>query len=141
MLRVEEDIAFGCENLQFQPSETQHRVEQALGQLSLTSLRHQEVFNLSGGQKQRLAIAGALAMGCKTLLLDEPTSNLDEESRAELLQALGDLHQAGHTILMTEHRLEGLESVVDRVVTVDGGRVFSNDSFPTKGTLSRQNDF
>ena len=108
MLRAGEDVAFGCENLGFPPAETQSRVERALTQLSLTSLQNQEVFSLSGGQKQRLAIAGALAMGCRTLLLDEPTSDLDEQSRAELLSALRDLHLAGHTILMAEHRLEGL---------------------------------
>ena len=138
MLRVGEDVAFGCENLGFAPSETQGRVEHALTQLSLVPLRNQEVFNLSGGQKQRLAIAGALAMGCRTLLLDEPTSDLDEGSRVELLAALRDLHRAGHTILMTEHRLEGLEGLVDRVVTVDGGRISSNGTFPVEEPLSRR---
>ena len=138
MLRVGEDVAFGCENLGFAPSETQGRVEHALTRLSLVPLRNQEVFNLSGGQKQRLAIAGALAMGCRTLLLDEPTSDLDEGSRMELLAALRDLHHAGHTILMTEHRLEGLEELVDRVVTVDGGRVSSNGTFPVEEPLSRR---
>ena len=137
MLRVSEDVAFGCENLGFPPLETQSRVEHVLTRLSLVPLRSQEVFNLSGGQKQRLAIAGALVMGCRTLLLDEPTSDLDDESRAELLAALRDLHRAGHTILMTEHRLEGLERLVDRVVTVDGGRISSNGTFPVEKPLSR----
>ncbi|MGD9126201.1 MAG: ABC transporter ATP-binding protein [Planctomycetia bacterium] len=138
MLRVDEDVAFGCENLCFPPPETQRRVEHALDQLSLRDLRHQEVFSLSGGQKQRLAIAGALAMGCRTLLLDEPTSNLDEESRKSLLTALTELHQAGHTILMTEHRLDGLENLVDRVVTVDDGTVSANDDFPTQTLPARK---
>ena len=88
MLRVGEDVAFGCENLGLPPVETQSRVERALAQVSLTSLRNQEVFTLSGGQKQRLAIAGALAMGCRTLLLDEPTSDLDAGSRTDLLAVL-----------------------------------------------------
>jgi energy-coupling factor transporter ATP-binding protein EcfA2 len=135
MLRVGEDVAFGCENLRFPPAETQDRVERALTQLSLTSLRNREVFSLSGGQKQRLAIAGALAMGCRTLLLDEPTSDLDDASRAELLSALRDLHRAGHTILMAEHRLEGLEGLVDRVVTIHDGRIAPNGTFPTQGPL------
>ena len=117
-----------------------HKAEwsERVTQLSLTSLRNQEVSSLSGGQKQRLAIAGALAMGCRTLLLDEPTSDLDEGSRAELLAALCDLHQAGHTILMVEHRLEGLEGLVDRVVTIQGGRIASNGIFPTQEPLSRR---
>ena len=93
MLRVGEDVAFGCENLGLPPVETQGRVERALAQVSLASLREQEVFTLLGGQKQRLAIAGALAMGCRTLLLDEPTSDLDAPSRAELLAVLRSLHQ------------------------------------------------
>jgi energy-coupling factor transporter ATP-binding protein EcfA2 len=135
MLRVHEDVAFGCENLGLPPAETHSRVKQALGRLSLTALRDREVFSLSGGQKQRLAIAGALAMGCRTLLLDEPTSDLDESSRTELLAALGDLHRAGHTIIMTEHRLEGLERMVDRVVTVEKGRIVSDGPFPLEKPL------
>ena len=138
MLRVHEDVAFGCENLGLPPAETHSRVEQALGRLSLITLRDREVFSLSGGQKQRLAIAGALAMGCRILLLDEPTSDLDEPSRAELLAALGDLHQAGHTIIMTEHRLEGLERMVDRVVTMEKGRIVSDGPFPSEKHLSRR---
>jgi energy-coupling factor transport system ATP-binding protein len=138
MLRVGEDVAFGCENLGFPPAETQSRVERVLEQLSLTSLRNQEVFNLSGGQKQRLAIAGALAMGCRTLLLDEPTSDLDEVSRTELLSALHDLHEAGHTILMAEHRLDGLEGLADRVVTMERGKITSNGAFLGQEPLCRR---
>ncbi len=137
MLRVHEDVAFGCENLGLPPVETHSRVEQALSRLSLASIRDREVFSLSGGQKQRLAIAGALAMGCRTLLLDEPTSDLDEPSRAELLAALGDLHRAGHTIIMTEHRLEGFERMVDRVVTIEKGRIVSDGPFPLEMPLFR----
>ncbi len=136
MLRVEEDVAFGCENLCLPPAETRRRTNLALDRLSLGDLRDREVFNLSGGQKQRLAIAGALAMGCRTLLLDEPTSDLDESSRAELLAVLGQLHQAGHTIIMTEHRLEGLEPLVDRVVMIEKGKVVSDGPFPSEMPLA-----
>lgn len=138
MLRVGEDVAFGCENLALPPSETHCRVERALARVSLTELRNREVFKLSGGQKQRLAIAGALAMGCQTLLLDEPTSDLDAASRAELLAALRELHQAGHTILMAEHRLEELHGWVDRVVMMEEGRIVSNGSFPPVCSLNRR---
>jgi len=123
MLRVDEDVAFGCENLGLPPEATRRRVEEALARLSLDRIRRQEVFTLSGGQKQRLAIAGALAPGTAVLLLDEPTSDLDARSRAELLDALRDLHAQGHTILMTEHRLDGLDGLVDRVLWMDGGRI------------------
>lgn len=132
----EEDVAFGCENLGLAPDETRRRVEGVLAQLSLVAIRRQEVFALSGGQKQRLAIAGALAMGAKILLLDEPTSDLDRASRAALLEALRELHGQRHTILMTEHRLEGIEGLVDRVLTMDDGRIVSNGSFPTACSLT-----
>jgi energy-coupling factor transporter ATP-binding protein EcfA2 len=135
MLRVGEDVAFGCENLAFAPSETHRRVERALAQFSLTVIQYQEVFKLSGGQKQRLAIAGATAMGCRTLLLDEPTSDLDDDSRVELIAALSELHRAGHTIIMTEHRLEPLIGIVDRMITMEVGRIVSNGPFPV--TYSR----
>ena len=138
MLRVQEDVAFGCENLGLPPAATHRRVEQALGRLSLTTLRDREVSSLSGGQKQRLAIAGALAMGCRTLLLDEPTSDLDEPSRAELLATLVELRRMGHTIIMTEHRLDGLEGMVDRVVTMESGRVVSDGPFPPAAPLCRR---
>jgi energy-coupling factor transport system ATP-binding protein len=130
MLRVADDVAFGCENLGLPPAETLRRVERALTQLSLECLKDHEVFRLSGGQKQRLAIAGALAMGCRTLLLDEPTSDLDTASRSELLAALRELHRGGHTIVMTEHRLDGLQGLVDRVVTLDGGQIATDGPFP-----------
>ena len=130
MLRVAEDVAFGCENLGLPPAETLRRVDRALGQMSLSPLRDHETFRLSGGQKQRLAIAGALAMGSRTLLLDEPTSDLDSGSRSELLAALQELHRAGHTIVMTEHRLEGLQGLVDRVITLDDGRIVTDGPFP-----------
>jgi energy-coupling factor transport system ATP-binding protein len=125
MLRIDEDVAFGCENLGFSPSKTRRRVEDSLTRLSLTPLRDREVSSLSGGQKRRLAIAGALATGCQTLLLDEPTSDLDEQGRSELLAALAELHRDGHTIVMTEHRLDGLDKLVDRAVVVSEGRIVS----------------
>ncbi|MCU0982262.1 MAG: energy-coupling factor ABC transporter ATP-binding protein [Pirellulaceae bacterium] len=130
MLRVAEDVAFGCENLGLPPAETLRRVDRALGQMSLTALRDHETFRLSGGQKQRLAIAGALAMGSRTLLLDEPTSDLDRGSRSELLAALQELHHAGHTIVMTEHRFDGLQGLVDRVITLADGCIVSDGPFP-----------
>ena len=137
MLRVEEDVAFGCENLGMPPEQTRQRTDWALDRLALTAIRTQEVSTLSGGQKQRLAIAGALAMGAKTLLLDEPTSDLDQDSRRELLVTLRELHRQGHTILMTEHRFDGLDGLVDRVVTLDRGNVVANGSFPIVNRVER----
>jgi energy-coupling factor transporter ATP-binding protein EcfA2 len=130
MLRVADDVAFGCENLCLDPSETRARVERALTRLSLGSVRDREIHKLSGGQKQRVAIAGALAMGCRVVLLDEPTSDLDENGRDELLSALHDLRRTGHTIVLAEHRLDGLNELVDRVVCLDAGRIISDGPFP-----------
>lgn len=130
MLRGEDDVAFGCENLGFPPEETRRRTDDALARLALTDVRRQEVHTLSGGQKQRLAIAGALAAGTTILLLDEPTSDLDEVSRAALLETLRDLHARGHTLVMTEHRLDGLRAMVDRVLRMDEGRLVDRGCFP-----------
>ncbi len=130
MLRVEEDVAFGCQNLGLPAAETRRRVDEALERMSLGPIRGREVSKLSGGQKQRLAIAGALAMGCQTLLLDEPTSDLDDTGRGELLAALDNLRRGGHTIIMTEHRFQGLAGLVDRVVTMEDGRIVSDGPLP-----------
>ncbi|MGI6418216.1 MAG: ABC transporter ATP-binding protein [Thermoguttaceae bacterium] len=136
MLRTEEDVAFGCENLGMAPEETHRRTDSALARLSLNAIRRQEVFTLSGGQKQRLAIAGALATGTRILLLDEPTSDLDDRSRAELLASLRELHDAGHTVVMTEHRLDGLAGLVDRVLTMEDGRIVCNGACPAPCSLA-----
>jgi energy-coupling factor transporter ATP-binding protein EcfA2 len=138
MPRVSEDVAFGCENLCLAPDETQRRVEVALARLSLTSLHRREVAKLSGGQKQRVAIAGMLAMGCRTLLLDEPTSDLDDDGRAELLSVLHDLRRASHTIVMAEHRLDHLDGLADRCVCMEAGRIVSDGPFPPPSPITRR---
>jgi energy-coupling factor transporter ATP-binding protein EcfA2 len=137
MPRVAEDIAFGCENLRLPPAETRRRVERALAQLSLIDLRDREVPKLSGGETKRVAIAGTLAMGSRLLLLDEPTSDLDAGGQAELLAALQDLRRAGHTIVISEHRLQGLAGLLDRVVLLDGGRIVSDGPFPPPTLVPR----
>jgi energy-coupling factor transporter ATP-binding protein EcfA2 len=137
MLRAEDDVAFGCENLSFAPEETQRRVDRELARMSLTDIRRQEVSTLSGGQKRRLAIAGALATGTRILLLDEPTSDLDQSSRERLLQTLRGLHQDGFTIVMTEHRFDGLEGLVDRTIVMKEGTIVSNGSVPCVSPLLR----
>jgi energy-coupling factor transporter ATP-binding protein EcfA2 len=129
--RVEDDAAFGCENLGFPPAETWRRVDRELVRMSLDEMRRQDVFTLSGGQKQRLAIAGALATGTRILLLDEPTSDLDQSGRTQLLRALRDLHGDGFTLVMTEHRFDGLAGLVDRALVMDRGRIVGNGPVPS----------
>lgn len=120
---VEEDVAFGLENLGLPREEMRERVEWALDRLDLTAVRRSEPHLLSGGQKQRLALASVLAMKPRYLVLDEPTTMLDPWSRREVLELLGDLRKTeGIAIILVTHRLEeALEA--DRVVVLAGGRV------------------
>ncbi|GMU56706.1 MAG: putative ABC transporter ATP-binding protein [Candidatus Xenobia bacterium] len=120
---VEEDVAFGLENLGLPREEMRRRVEWALERLDLTAVRRSEPHLLSGGQKQRLALASVLAMKPRYLVLDEPTTMLDPWSRREVLELLGDLRKTeGIAIILVTHRLEeALEA--DRVVVLANGRV------------------
>ncbi len=118
---VEDDVAFGCENLCMHPDETARRVDGALGCLSLTSLRSRAVAELTAGQKRRVALAGVLATGPRVLVLDEPTSDLDCDGRLALVEALGALKARGHSLLLAEHDLVGLEALADRVVWLEDG--------------------
>ncbi len=119
---VEEDVAFGPENLGVPSAELRRRVDDALGVVGLTGLERREPHLLSEGQKQRLAIAGALALGTRYLVLDEPTSMLDPEGRAGVLSTLRSLKSSGHGILHITHSVaEAAEA--DRVVVLSGGCV------------------
>lgn len=118
---VEEDVAFGPENLGLPSSEIKRRVDRALGLAGLLNERRKGSFSLSGGQKQRLALAGALALEPAVLLLDESTSMLDPEGRLSFLSCLGSLKLSGMTIVQITHRMEeAIQS--DRVVVIDAGR-------------------
>jgi energy-coupling factor transport system ATP-binding protein len=119
---VEEDVAFGPENLALHPDEIRRRVDDALTLVGLSNHRREGSFSLSGGQKQRLALAGALALEPKALILDESTSMLDPEGRDSFLSCLVDLKARGMTIIQITHRMEeAIES--DRIIVIDEGRV------------------
>ena len=123
---VEEDVAFGPENLGVPTVEIVSRVEQALAQVGMSDYRQHAPHLLSGGQKQRVAIAGVLAMQPVCLVLDEPTAMLDPQGRQEVLQTVCDLHrQQGITVVYITHFME--EAVAaDRVVVMDKGRIVAN---------------
>lgn len=125
---VEEDVAFGPENLGVPSAEIARRVDQALAQVGMSEYRHHAPHLLSGGQKQRVAIAGVLAMQPVCLVLDEPTAMLDPQGRREVLQAVCELHrQQGITVVYITHFME--EAVAaDRVVVMDQGRVLQSGS-------------
>lgn len=119
---VEDDVAFGPENLGCDRAELRRRVDEALAAVGLTGLEAREPHLLSGGQKQRLAIAGALAMRATFLLLDEPASMLDPAGRADVLRIIDQLRVAGHGILHITHDLSDVTDA-DRVVVLDAGVV------------------
>lgn len=120
---VEEDVAFGPENLGVPPAEIAARVTEALAHVGMSDYRHHGPHLLSGGQKQRVAIAGVLAMRPKCLVLDEPTAMLDPLGRGEVLATVTRLNkEEGITVVYITHFME--EAVVaDRVVVLDAGRV------------------
>ncbi|MDR1133974.1 MAG: ATP-binding cassette domain-containing protein [Synergistaceae bacterium] len=119
---VEEDVAFGPENLGL-PSETiRARVDRALRLTGLSEMRRRGSYSLSGGQKQRLALAGALAMEPEALILDESTSMLDPEGRASFLNCLRELNARGITIVQITHRMEEVAHA-SRIVVARSGEV------------------
>lgn len=118
---VEEDVAFGPENLGVPPEEIRERVAQALEKVGMTAYRGQAPSMLSGGQKQRIAIAGVLAMQPDCIVLDEPTAMLDPKGRAEVMATIHELNEKeGITIVLITHFME--EAVTaDRVMVIDRG--------------------
>ena len=119
---VEDDVAFGPENLGLPRDEIRRRVDEALATVGLTGLERREPHVLSGGQKQRLVIAGALAMEPRYLVLDEPTSMLDPKGRAEVLDVIETLRGEGRGILFVTHDLSAIAQAT-RAVVLSGGRV------------------
>ncbi|HPT65258.1 MAG TPA: energy-coupling factor transporter ATPase [Acetomicrobium sp.] len=103
---VEEEVAFGPENLGLSSEEIKKRVNWALDVTGLAEFAQKPTYALSGGQKQRLALAGALAMKPKCIVLDEATSMLDPEGRRDLMEVLKKLHEGGMTVVTITHRVE-----------------------------------
>lgn len=120
---VEEDVAFGPENLGLPPAEIRARVSAALHAVGLDALRRRAPHLLSGGQKQRVAIAGVLAMAPKCLVLDEATSMLDPAGQREVMEtALRLCRSEGLALVLITHAMEEA-ALADRVVVLSGGRV------------------
>ena len=120
---VEEDVAFGPENLGIAAPEIRHRVDNALKQVGMYDYREHAPHLLSGGQKQRIAIAGIIAMEPKCIVLDEPTAMLDPRGRREVIDTVGRLNREKKitVVLITHHMDEAAKS--DRVVVLDKGKV------------------
>lgn len=121
---VEEDVAFGPENLGLAREMIRERVDAALAVVGLTGLESREPHLLSGGQKQRLAIAGALAMHPRYVVFDEPTAMLDPQGRREVLAVIERLRDEGHGIMLVTHDLAEV-ALADRVAVLScGSKVF-----------------
>ncbi len=138
---VEEDVAFGPENLGLSPQEICRRVEEALRAVDMWDYKDHAPHKLSGGQKQRIAIAGVLAMHPDCLVLDEPTAMLDPRGRREVLDTVCRLaREQGMTVVLITHYMEEA-ALADRVVVMDEGRVLT-DGTPrevfAQGDLLRQ---
>ncbi|WP_302792172.1 energy-coupling factor transporter ATPase [Dialister invisus] len=118
---VDEDVAFGPENLGVPPEEIRERVDLALEKVGMTSYRKQAPSMLSGGQKQRVAIAGVLAMKPDCIVLDEPTAMLDPKGRKEVMDTIHELNKTeGITIVLITHFME--EAVTaDHILVIDRG--------------------
>lgn len=120
---VEEDVAFGPENLGIPSPEIHQRVDEALRQVGMEGYRKHAPHNLSGGQKQRIAIAGVIAMLPQCIVLDEPTAMLDPQGRREVIETITHLnHHAQKTIIHITHYME--EAIgADRVIVLDNGEI------------------
>ncbi len=120
---VEEDVAFGVENLGIPPEECRKRVDEALKTVGIYDLREKAPHKLSGGQKQRVAVAGIIAMRPQCIVLDEPTAMLDPNGRAEVMETIKRLNrEEGITIVLITHYMdEAVEA--DRVVVLDSGEI------------------
>lgn len=137
---VEEDVAFGPENLGVDPDEIRKRVDEALKAVGMYEYRFHEPHKLSGGQKQRVAIAGIIAMRTRCIILDEPTAMLDPSGRRDVVNVMLKLNkEMGITVVFITHFME--EAIkADRVVIMDSGKkvadgtpveVFANEKLIT----------
>jgi len=123
-LTVEEDVAFGPENLGIEREGIRARVKHSLETVGLKDLKDRFTFTLSGGEKQRTAIAGNLAMEPKILVLDEPTSDLDPAGTKEVFETLKHLNRDRRiTIILIEHKIDEVMGLADRSVVMDKGRI------------------
>ena len=122
--KVEDELAFGLENLGLEQTLIGERIDDVLDQLGLGSLRHRDINRLSGGERQKVAIGCALAMQPKILVLDEPTAELDPDSAEDVLTLLQKINQElGLSVVISEHRLERVIQYADQIVYVHKNKI------------------
>lgn len=125
---VEEEIAFGLENLGVSREEMLSRIDESLQILDIEHIRDKNPFSLSGGQMQRVAIASMIAMRPDILILDEPTSQLDPQGSQEVFKVIENLTKEGITIIMAEHKLEKLAQYSNRILLLHDGQLIDFDT-------------
>lgn len=138
---VEEEVAFGPENIGMEPALMRKRVDEAIDKVGMRDFIGREPHNLSGGQKQRVAIAGILAMAPDCIIFDEPTSMLDPVGRREVISTIKKLHEEGITIILITHFMEEA-LLADRVIVMNDGDIVANgepSKIFTDGELLRVN--
>lgn len=119
---VEDDVAFGPENLGVDSEEIRDRVDDALAGVEMLAYRKKAPHLLSGGQKQRIAIAGAVAMQPDCIVFDEPTAMLDPKGRQEVLRIIRQLNAKGMTAILITHFMEEA-ALADKIIVMDSGRI------------------
>ncbi|MBQ1466055.1 MAG: energy-coupling factor transporter ATPase [Eubacteriaceae bacterium] len=121
---VEDDVAFGAENLGIEPSEIRKRIDESLEAVSMSAYRDKKLHQLSGGQKQRIAIAGVLAMKPRCIIFDESTAMLDPAGREDIIEIMHQLNREGVTIVFITHYMEEITDV-DRIVILEKGKIIA----------------
>jgi energy-coupling factor transporter ATP-binding protein EcfA2 len=124
---VQQEVAFGMEQLGVAPSEMGRRLSWALAKVGLQGFESRDPSTLSGGEKQRLAIAATLALEPQILVFDEPTTDLDPMGRMEIFAVLAAMRQHGYTLVVIEHEVAAAE-LADRVLVISRGRVVADDA-------------
>lgn len=125
---VEDEVAFGPENIGIENPELRKRVDNALKSVGMYEYRNREAHKLSGGQKQRIAIAGAVAMRPECIVFDEPTAMLDPKGRSQVMKVIRELNDQGITIILITHFMEEVAEA-DRVLVMKSGKLLA-DSVP-----------
>ena len=125
---VEEDVAFGLENIGVPPKEMRERVDRALMDVGIYEYKKHAPHRLSGGQKQRVAIAGVIAMQPRCIVMDEPTAMLDPRGRKEVMETIHKLNKEyGITVVLITHYMDEAAQC-DRIIVMDSGKVILDDT-------------
>ena len=124
---VEEDVAFGLENLGLPPNEIRSKVKHILKKLDINHLSRENVNNLSFGQKQLVALAGVLVMEPKYIVFDEPTTMLDPKNKSNIIRIISTLNKDGTTIVLVTNNLEDIKKYVERIILLKEGRIIFDD--------------